>query len=165
MTNEESEKLSEIELEIANLTNDIEAIECQLEVNELNSDGHDEYFLWRNKAITAKTQKYKSLRLKHLKATDLKRKVNVRLIREKNFRREYPSQPVTKHQAFLNAQKDIADKKETEKTKRHRISENINLKIFKEFKRIIRSEFGEEKYMELINNARKEVEFIINVSI
>lgn len=160
MTNEDIETISNLEFLILNLNNEIDDIENQLNVNELDSTGSDDYFIWRKKAITSKTYKYKKLRTQSLKLKQFRRNIHERNLAKRG---KVSNISTTMHQAMMKMQKAVKENKESEKTKRHKISNGKDKLTFNEFKRLIKLEIGEERCIELLEKARNIVESPIEV--
>ena len=130
-------------------------VENQLETKELNADGSDEYFDWRKRAITA-------INMKRARKNSMKRQLsywreilkktksenNIQLKREGLINQEkIREEKAAKRSAHLFMSMTKVEK-EKEKTKRHKASEAKDVKIGREFRKIIKALIGEEKYLD-----------------
>tara|TARA_R110000772_G_C13012844_1_gene409520 strand:+ start:48 stop:515 length:468 start_codon:yes stop_codon:yes gene_type:complete len=147
-----TDEINELEKEILTVSDNIAEIDLQLEVNEIHADGDDDYFNWIKKAKTARFFKVKRL--------------NRLTLELKILNREAHSKPKNKGNTLgkILYNQSIEEKAknkaltEAEKTKRHKISENINLLMFKEFKCRVKQLIGEEEYLKLIHECRDKIE-------
>lgn len=143
-----SDDIDELELEILNVNNDIAGIDLQLDVNEIDATGEDSYFDWIKRAKTAKFYKTKELHQLKLK---------LKLLNKKAHKKKTPIGNVA-HEAIVAGGVESKLNQEIEKTKRHQISEDVNLKVFMVFKKRISELLGRDRYIEIINECRLIVE-------
>jgi len=144
-------------------------VETQLETKELNSDGSNEYFNWRIRAI-------KAINFKRARINSMKRQLNhweyllqqmktesqIQLKREGiahskelfDKKREDNKLKVLRHDKLVKDQL----KREEEKTKRHKESEADEILIAREFKKLVKKLIGEPEYIELIQLAQRNYE-------
>ena len=62
------------------------------------------------------------------------------------------------HEAIVKSQAEHKLNKEIEKTKRHKMSEDVNLLMFKELKFRVKQLIGEDEYLKLIHECRDKIE-------
>lgn len=156
--------ISILEVLLLKEENEIIVIESQLDTKELDTDGSDDYFQWRINAITAMNKKRTrknsiKMQLRHWRHIRNKTKTDdqIQLKREGLINQEKNrEEKAVKRSAHLFAVMAGAQK-EKEKTKRHKASEARDVKIGREFKKIIKALIGEEKYLDAIRLA--EVNF------
>ena len=146
------DEINELELRILSINEDIAGIDLQLDINEIHADGDDEYFEWIKRAKTAKFHKVKALHKLTLELKNLNRLAHSK--KDKN----QVSDGHVMHQALVKSQADFRLSKEIEKTKRHQISEDVNLKVFKVFKAEVSELIGHDEYIKLIEKCRMIVE-------
>ena len=137
-----------LELRILSINEDIAGIDLQLDINEIHADGDDEYFEWIKRAKTAKFHKVKALHKLTLELKNLNR-----LAHSKKDKKQSPDGNIM-HQALAKSQVELRLNKEAEKTKRHQISEDVNLKVFKVFKAEVSELIGHDEYIKLIEKCR-----------
>lgn len=149
---------------------EIIAIENQLEVSELTTDGDDSYFDWRVRAISAINMKralcnsikrqsnYWNETLKKIKS---KEKAELKKESIKVFQENIEQGRIDKAHSRIQHEKTLKErektklKKEKEKTKRHQASEDYNLKVAGQFKKIIKEMLGDKAYITLIQKAER----------
>lgn len=143
--------INELELAILTVSDNIAEIDLQLEVNEIHADGEDDYFNWIKKAKTAKFYKVKRLNKLTLELKILNRAAHGKPLKNKNTGE-------VMNQAMVKAHVEAKKNKEKEKTKRHKISEDINLRVYQVFKSEVSKIIGKEEYLKLIGKCRDIVE-------
>ena len=146
------DEINGLELRILSINEDIAGIDLQLGINEIHADGDDEYFEWIKRAKTARFHKVKALHRLTLELKNLNRLAHSK--KDKN----QVSDGHVMHQALVKSQADFRLSKEIEKTKRHQISEDVNLKVFKVFKAEVPELIGHDEYIKLIEKCRMIVE-------
>ena len=146
------DEINELEKEILTVSDSIAKIDLQIEVNEIHADGDDSYFHWLKKAKTAKFYKVKSLNKLTLDLKIINRAVHSKPEKKIDTIGKMLHEKSIKEQAKNKALTEI------EKTKRHQISEDINLLIFKEFKYRVKSLIGEGEFLKLISECRNKIE-------
>lgn len=146
------DEINELEKAILTVSDNIAEIDLQLEVNEIHADGDDNYFDWIKKAKTAKFYKVKRL---HKLTLDLK---ILNRAAHGNVPKKQKSGGEVMHQAMVKAHITAKENKEIEKTKRHKISEDINLKVYQVFKDEVSNLIGKDEYIKLIDKCRTIVE-------
>ena len=146
------DEINELEKAILTVSDNIAEIDLQLEVNEIHADGDDDYFNWIKKAKTAKFYK-----VKRLHKLTLELKILNRVAHSKPEKKTDTLGKILHDQAVEEKAKNKAIA-EIEKTKRHKISEDINLLIYKEFKSRVKQLIGDDEYLKLINECRDKIE-------
>lgn len=160
--------ISILEVLLLKEENEIIVIESQLDTRELSTDGSDDYFQWRINAITAMNKKRTrknsiKMQLKHWRhirsqtktesQIQLKRDALVSLGKKQERNKHDKELRRNAHILMMQARVD----KEKEKTRRHQASENTEVLIAMEFKRVVKAFVGMSKYIELIRLADSNV--------
>ena len=147
-----TDEINELEKAILTVSDNIAEIDLQLEVNEIHADGDDDYFNWIKKAKTARFFKVKRLNRLTLELKILNKAAHSKSNKKKG------TFGAMLHEESMKAKAIAKVATEKEKTERHRISESINLLMFREFKCRVKSLIGEEEYIKLIHECREKVE-------
>jgi hypothetical protein len=147
-----TDEINELEKAILTVSDNIAEIDLQLEVNEIHADGDDDYFNWIKKAKTAKFYKVKRLHKLTLDLKILNRAAHSKPVKKTN------TLGSTLHGKTVIEKAKVKLATEKEKTERHRISEDINLLMFKEFKFRVKQLIGEDEYLKLIHECRDKIE-------
>ena len=146
-------------------------IEHQIEVKELTTNGDDLYFDWRVSAVTAAN--HMRARIKSIKRQSdywkdillLSTSSDKARIREENIARNETNknkaaeQKERKRIAHANTQmmqNECVIAKQLAKVEMHKESESRQIRISKSFRKIIKELLGDEKYIELMQQADKD---------
>lgn len=138
------------------IESDIIKIENQLELNELTTDGNDDYFEWRTRAICAINHKRikcgaikRQAKFWRDKLKKISSKEKMELDASTSLKKSLDK--IERQKAHFENQKDARENK----LKIHQAAQEREVLISVQFKKIIKEYVGESKYIELIQKAKE----------